>query len=110
MISSSLMTDTAKHSTFVSIDEYQEETFDTEQTLTNIRVRTTEEIKGDSLGSKRGGVYSFYFDFTISTPTSYTASSFKEGDKIVYNGKEMRIRTVMPAKSTAMQFVKFTAV
>ena len=110
MISSSLMTDTAKHSSFTGVDEYQDESFGTEQTLTDIRVRTTEELTNDSMGSVRKSLYTFYFDFDVSTPTTYTVDSFKEGDKIVYGTKELRIRTVMPAKSTAVQFVKFTAV
>ena len=104
------MTDTAKHSSIIGVDEYQEETFGKEQKLTDIRVRTTEELTNDSMGSVRKSLYTFYFDFVVSTPTTYTVDSFKEGDKIVYGTKELRIRTVMPAKSTAVQFGKFTAV
>ena len=55
-------------------------------------------------------MYTFYFDLTESTPVSYTVDSFKEGDKIVYGTKDLRIRTVMPAKSEVPEFVKFTAV
>jgi hypothetical protein len=51
-----------------------------------------------------------YFDFSVSTPNTYTVESFKEGDKFIYGTKEMRIRTVMPAKSSKPEFVKFTAV
>ena len=110
MISSSLLIDSGKHYAYQGKDEYQEETFGSENTLTNIRVRTTEELKGDSLGSVRGGVYTVNFDFSVSTPNTYTVESFKEGDKFIYGTKEMRIRTVMPAKSEKPEFVKFTAV
>lgn len=110
MIDARLLVDTAKHFSYIGKDEYQEESFGTETSLTKIRVRTTEELRTVSLGSEKSGVYTFYFDLTESTPVSYTVDSFKEGDKIVYGTKDLRIRTVMPAKSEVPEFVKFTAV
>lgn len=107
MISEGLLTDTCKHSPYTGTNYDQEETFGAEQTITGVRIRIKEEITSNSLGDVKKAVYTMYFDFSVSTPTTYTKDSFSENDKVVYNGKTLRVRTVEPAESRGkVEFVK----
>ena len=107
MISPELLTDTCTHSPYTGIDTYQEETFGTTQTMAGVRIRTKEEITAGNLGETKKAVYTMYFDFSVSTPATYTKDSFSENDKVVYNGKTLRVRTVEPAQSMGVvEFVK----
>ena len=110
MINPALLNDTADHYPYEGLGEDLTESFGTKQTLEKIRVRVSEEIQQTGQGERKRAVYTFWFDLTESNPTTYTHTSFNENDKIVYGGKELRIRTIMPSQSTVQEFVKFTAV
>jgi hypothetical protein len=82
---------TITHSARVSVDEFNLPTFGTPQEIKYVRMEPSKETSLTGLGEMKNDKYLMFYDCVNSYPVG---RSFKEHDRVVYNGLTLFIRKI----------------